>query len=227
MIRSTGHVIDALKEHGLRVEVGDDFNLYGAYCLARLDGRPVSPLFDSATAMISEKSGFWVCAFDADDTLLHTQGVRLLDLDDVNLGQHFDQFRQLYLRHSDTSDAYAAHYRGPRSLSLIRGRVAFTGDVWSAPRVFNSESGREARMLLARLVLQILCQTWAPDHFVSLLDGRAASKGMHLQTGFTHCEPGAWVSGDESVIKEEYLLWMNRAEMLKFASGEPIVGARR
>jgi hypothetical protein len=62
------------------------------------------PMFDVASSYVDSRNGFWVCAFDANDELIHTQAVRMLDLSGITLGTHLDDHRHKYITPDTTPD---------------------------------------------------------------------------------------------------------------------------
>ena len=80
MINNMSRVLGELERLGLRVEVGDDFVAYRNYRNQCQGRAKLSPVFDVSCSFIDETNGFWVCAFDDDNCVVHTQAVRLLSL---------------------------------------------------------------------------------------------------------------------------------------------------
>ena len=85
-----------LERVGIRIEIGDDFAKYRAYRSKLPDRGPIYPMFDVASSYIDHTNGFWICGFNADGALIHTQAVRLLDMPGISLGTHLDNHRHKY-----------------------------------------------------------------------------------------------------------------------------------
>ena len=72
-------ILRDLEDMGIHVEIGDDFAKYRAYRAQHPDRGPIYPMFDVASSYIDFTNGFWICGFDPDGKLMHTQAVRNLD----------------------------------------------------------------------------------------------------------------------------------------------------
>lgn len=209
MIKNVSVILNELENAGMRIEVGGDFSLYRSY-RAQCAGRGgIYPIFDTASSFIDESNGFWICGFNDADELIHTQAVRMLDLKNVSLGQHFDVHRHKYITPDTTPDPDKTYYKGPEALKSVTGRVGYCGDFWLPSRGLGGPRSQGATSLLARLLFEVLQQTWQPDYVFALVPKQLASKGAHLRYGYSHCEPGHWIGPDEQVTDEDYLIWMN------------------
>ncbi|MEM1065999.1 MAG: hypothetical protein AAF771_13385 [Pseudomonadota bacterium] len=221
MVRTLSNILQELEASGMRVEIGDDFVEYRARRNAQADRAALYPMFDVASSYVDETNGFWICGFNDDGELTHTQAARLLDLSGKSLGQHFQAHRHKYITPNTTPDPDATHYSGPEALKTISGTVCYHGDFWLPARGLGGLRSQGATALLSRLLFEIVQSSWAPDFVFALVPKQLAAKGAHLRYGYSHCEPGQWIGPDQQVTEEDYLIWMNKVDMANAVSREP------
>ena len=213
MIMNVSGVIRELQNVGMRVELGDDFARYNAY----RDGCPgrgeLGPIFNATTSFIDETNGFWICGFNDENELVHTQAVRLLDLSGISLGKHLDTHRHKYIVPDSTPDPDQTFFHGPEALKLVTGKVGYCGDFWLPSRGLGGPRSQGATSLLARLLFEIVQQAWQPDYIFAFVPKQLAAKGAHLRYGYSHCEPGRWIGPDKQITDEEYMIWMNSGDI--------------
>lgn len=206
-------ILRALEVSGIHVKIGDDFTKYRAYRSQQLDRGPVYPMFDTKCSYIDMTNGFWVCAYNAEGDLIHTQAVCLLDLTGINLETHLRIHRHKYITPDTTPDPDQTFYTGPEALQSITGSVCYHGDFWLRARGLGGPRSQGATALLSRILLEIMIGAWAPAFVFALVPRQLAAKGAHLRYGYCHCEPGQWIGPDQQVTEEDYLIWMGARDM--------------
>ncbi len=221
MAKAVSAVLHELAASGMRVEIGDDFVEYRARRAAQKDRGEIYPMFDVTRSYVDETNGFWVCGFNEEGELTHTQAARLLDLSGKTLNQHFQAHRHKYITPNTTPDPDATHYTGPEALKTITGTVCYHGDFWLPARGLGGLRSQGATSLLSRLLFEIVQSAWAPDYMFALVPKQLAAKGAHLRYGYSHCEPGRWIGPDQQVTEEDYLIWMNSVDMANAVLREP------
>ena len=221
MIKNVSGLISELEDSGMHVEIGDDFSEYRSYRLAQVDRNAMYPMFDVASSYIDETNGFWVCGFNDDGDLIHTQAVRLLDLKDKSLRHHLKTHRHKYITPNTTPDPDATFFNGPRALDAITGKVVYHGEFWLPGRGLGGPRSQGATPLLSRIVFELVHKLWEPDFVYALVPKRLAERGAHLRYGYTHCEPGEWVGPDQQVTEEDYMIWMSARDMANAVSQRP------
>lgn len=213
MTTQLSNTLSILGQSGLRIEVGDDFALYRAY-RNQHDGRgAIYPMFDVTSSYIDRANGFWVCGFNANNELVHTQAVRFLDLSGTNLASHIKDHRHKYITPDTTPDPDSTFYSGPEALELITGTVCYQGDFWLRANGLGGPRSQGATSLLSRLLLEIMAGAWDPSFVFAFVPKRLAAKGAHLRYGYNHCEPGYWLGPDQQVTDEDYLIWMGAKDI--------------
>ena len=220
-IKSVSEILRALELAGITVEVGDDFAKFRSFRARQSDRATIYPMFDVTCSYIDKNNGFWICGFDPNGLLIHTQAVRLLDLSDVTLAQHLTLHRHKYITPDTTPDPNLTFYKGPRSLDRITGMVCYQGDFWLSARGLGGPRSQGATELLSRVLFEIMVGCWEPNYVFALVPKKLAVKGAHLRYGYTHCEPGRWVGPDKQVTEEDYLIWMGADDIANALSKAP------
>ncbi|QJF53222.1 hypothetical protein G3256_12660 [Roseobacter ponti] len=220
MTRLAG-ILRVLEDAGIRVETGDDFARYRVYRSQQSDRGPIYPMFDVASSYIDRTNGFWICGFNADDELIHTQAVRLLDLSVGSLGDHLNSHRHKYITPDTTPDPDLTFYSGPEALRTIHGKVCYHGDFWLRAGGLGGPRSQGVTSLLSRILLEIMVSAWKPSFVFALVPKQLAAKGAHLRYGYCHCEPGRWLGPDQQVTEEDYLIWMSEKDMVNLVARSP------
>lgn len=213
LIQNVSGILRNLERTGMIVEVGDDFAKFRSYRALQTDRSPPYPMFDVTRSYIDMTNGFWVCGFDRDGELIHTQAVRRLDLSGVTLSQHLNLHRHKYITPDTTPDPDLTFYSGPEGLHRITGRVCYQGEFWLRARGLGGPRSQGATALLSRVLIEIMVGCWDPSFVFALVPKQLAVKGAHLRYGYTHCEPGRWLGPDQQVTEEDYLIWMEAKDI--------------
>nr|WP_299969736.1 hypothetical protein [uncultured Roseobacter sp.] len=213
IVTSLSGILQDLDSMGIQVEVGDDFARYRAYRSQQTDRGAIYPMFDVASSYIDRTNGFWICGFDPDGELIHTQAVRLFDLSDASLATHLNDHRHKYITPDTTPDPDLTFFSGPEALHTISGQVCYQGDFWLRANGLGGPRSQGATELLSRILFEIMVGAWNPSFVFALVPKRLGAKGAHLRYGYTHCELGRWLGPDQQVTEEEYLIWMGAKDM--------------
>ncbi|EIE52370.1 hypothetical protein C357_04095 [Citreicella sp. 357] len=214
-------ILRNLEEAGLTVEIGDDFARYRAYRNRQPDRGAIYPMFDVASSYVDHTNGFWICGFDSQGELVHTQAARLLDLTGISLATHLNLHRHKYITPDTTPDPDMTFYSDPQALQTITGKVCYQGDFWLRASGLGGPRSQGATSLLSRLLLELVAESWNPSFVFALVAKRLAAKGAHLRYGYPHCEPGRWLGPDQQVTEEDYLIWMGSDDMSNLLARAP------
>lgn len=214
-------ILEELKNAGMRVDIGGDFARYRTLRAAQTDRPMPYPMFDIGSSYIDETNAFWVCGYNDEGELIHTQAVRLLDLPDVSLSEHLNMHRHKYITPNTTPDPDRTFYHGPKALDRMTGRVCYHGDFWLPSSGLGGPRSQGATMLLSRIMFEIMYYSWSPDYVFALVPKALAAKGAHLRYGYSHCEQGRWLGPDQQVTEEDYLIWMSAEDMASAVAREP------
>ncbi|MBT8460569.1 MAG: hypothetical protein KJN60_12940 [Boseongicola sp.] len=221
MVMNVSGIIKELETTGMRVVVGDDFSEYRVYRNSQTNRSAMYPMFDVACSYIDDTNGFWICGFNDADELVHTQAVRLLDLNNISLAQHLNVHRHKYITPYTTPDLDLTFYQGPEALRSITGRVCYHGEFWLPARGLGGPRAQGVTPLLSRLLFEVMHNKWDPNYTFAFVPKQLAEKGAHMRYGYSHCEPGKWIGPDQQVTEEDYLVWMSANDMINALSQPP------
>lgn len=212
MISNVSHLMRELEEAGMHLEVGGDFAAFRRLRNTQKDRSAVFPMFDVASSYVDASNALWICAFDDDNELVHTQAIRMLDLGDRTLAEHLRDHRHKYISPGSTVDPDRTFFSALPSLDQITGRVGYHGEFW----VRGSMVGRRNQGLTAvmsRIALEIAGRLWSPDYLFGFVPAPLASRGVTVRYGYTRCEYGAWYGPQQEVTSEEMFVWMSRQDL--------------
>lgn len=215
-------VLRDLETAGIRVEIGGDFAKYRAYRAKQTDRGPIYPMFDVASSYVDDTNGFWVCGFNPQGELVHTQAARLLDLQDVSLAAHLDTHRHKYITPDTTPDPDLTYYSGPEGLNTISGRVGYHGEFWLRASGLGGPRSQGATSLLSRILLEVMAGAWDPTFVFAFVPKALAAKGAHLRYGYCHCEAGTWTGPDHQITEEDFMIWMGAKDLANYLSRAPV-----
>jgi hypothetical protein len=222
MTRRVSNLVSQMEGAGMRIEIGDDFARYRA--LRNADGKRASlyPMFDVTSSYVDATNGFWICGYNQENQVVHTQAARMLELGDTTLKQHLDVHRHKYITPDTTPDPDKTYYTGPQALMKVTGKVCYHGDFWLPSQGLGGLRSQGATGLLSRLLFEMVLHAWSPDYMFALVPKRLAAKGAHLRYGYSHCEPGRWIGPDKQVTEEDHLIWMSRQCMVHHINEQPV-----
>ena len=220
-VMNVSGIINELENAGMRIVIGDDFSEYRVYRSVQTNRKPIYPMFDVGCSYIDDTNGFWICGFSEDDTLIHTQAVRLLDLPGISLARHLDTHRHKYITPDSTPDPDLTFYSGPEALKSITGKVCYHGGFWMSARGLGGPRSQGATPLLSRILFEMMAMRWDPNYVFALVPKELAAKGAHLRYGYNHCEPGVWHGPDQQITEEDYLIWMSARELSTALARDP------
>ncbi|WP_298842433.1 hypothetical protein [uncultured Roseobacter sp.] len=215
-------IMQDLEASGITIEIGDDFARYRALRSQQKDRGAIYPMFDVASSYIDRGNGFWICGFNPNGELIHTQAVRLLDLTGTTLATHLHDHRHKYITPDTTPDPDQTFYSGPEALRIITGKVCYQGDFWLRARGLGGPRSQGATALLSRVLLEVMVGAWTPSFVFAFVPKQLGAKGAHLRYGYNHCEPGRWLGPDMQVTEEDYLIWMGANDMANLVGREPL-----
>ena len=213
------NILKELEAVGLRVEVNTDFVAYRKMRDDQLNRLPIYPVFDVSSSFIDASNAFWICAFNEQNELVHTQVIRMLDLHDTCLNEHLHEHRHKYLTPGMVKDPDEVTFAPLDSLKTIRGRVCYHGEFW----LKDGEDGLRGQgytAMMSRLLLEIALNIWSPDFFFGFVPHKLAMKGIPFRYGYTRCEVGAWLVRSEIVVEEAFV-WMSRSDLQQYLKTVP------
>lgn len=179
----------ALRSRGIFVRIGRNFSELVAHIEQTPERHPLHEQFDPDGDMDGAIDAFWICGFDEDGDLVHTQAAHLLDLRGSSVSKHISSRLGNYC--PKTPPVIRSSIRanpGPRTKSMS-GMVVYHGEMW----LKESLRDRATPSLLIRLGLLLILREWNPDAVFGLMNWALACNGFNMRVGYMHCEPMALV----------------------------------
>jgi hypothetical protein len=207
--RLVANAVGTAEDLGLSLYTGGDFSVFSS--IIRKGGRPseVTVAFDCAHQPIDATNAFWVCGFDQAGKLVHTQALRLIDLEGGTLADYmakrFVDFPPAGVNFDLSKSMYVP---GPRARN-IAGRACYHGEVW-----IDNEShglrGSGLAPMLGRMAIVLAMLKWRPDYVFGFMSKALSFKGFGLKEGYMHTEPSSLrlYQKDVDQFLEGYMVWM-------------------
>ncbi|MEP0566066.1 MAG: hypothetical protein ABJC64_16765 [Paracoccaceae bacterium] len=232
-ITNVSNLVSELESAGVYLEIGGDFASYRRLRNRQTDRSQLFPMFDVASSYVDATNAFWVCGFDQNNELVHTQAIRMLDLHNMSLAEHLREHRHKYITPDTSPDPDRTYFSELPALERISGRVCYHGEFW----IKGGKGGHRSQgftALLSRIVFELALKLWSPDYVFGFVPMPLAMKGIPIRYGYSHCEFGVWHGPEQEVTSEESLVWMSNEDIHAFLettprslSDERILPARR
>lgn len=219
-ISNVSNLISELKTSGISLEIGDDFSVFRRVRNKQSDRSGVFPMFDVASSYVDASNAFWICGFGENNEVVHTQAIRLLDLQSQTLTEHLREHRHKYITPGSTPDPDNTHFSHLPVLDRISGQVGYHGEFW----IKGGTIGRRNTGLtsvLSRIAFEVSMNLWSPDYIFGFVPTPLATRGVAVRYGYTHCEFGVWYGPEQEVTSEEMLVWMSREDLTTHLSKAP------
>lgn len=209
----TQTIIDTAKSLGLDLQVGSDFKFFRAISKSQPLKSHVNPAFDPAFVDISPLNGFWMIGRDTNGEIVHTQAMKILELSNVSLAEHFRSHLTDYRTHGHKFDVERSNCFLTPAAAEITGRVCYHGELWlkGGPDGYR---GGCLTTFLTRLMLAMCLQRWSPDFIIGLQSPSTTCRGLAVREGYMRLEQRSivWQLADCADIMEDWLVWMSRDE---------------
>lgn len=209
-----------LVTRGMHLRIGQNFNDFVAHIESAPDRNPLHEQFDPTGDMDGAASAFWVCAFDADGDLIHTQAAQILDLTTSTISGHITSHLQNYFPKTPGLLRSSTRAKmGPKA-SKLNGMVAYHGEMWLAKTY--RDKGTAA--LVNRLGILLVVREWDPDAIFGLMNWSLACSGFNMRIGYMHSEPMtlSWEKQSDGSEHQVWLVYLER-EDIAFLRGLPAV----
>ena len=212
--RFTATCQDILHRFGVKLTLGHDFEEYRTLMAQGREGHILGAPFDPSVHNLNKSNAVWVVGHDENGALMHTQALRLLDLNGDSLGGYLRRrFREFPPSGLDLDMGRSRYKVGPGA-KRMRGQIVYHGEVWmgGTPGQFR---GTGISSLLGRFAFLTALQKWAPDYVFGFMPNQVAHKGFVTRQGYMHAEPFAlrWYMKGQADPLEGYLAYMSREDM--------------
>ncbi len=214
---------DFISNHGVELETGSDFVVLEKALKEHSARGPLTPKFDPQNNDLDENTAFWILGRDNSGEIVHTQAVRLLDLEGGSLASY------LALRFDDfTPDGWSvdtkkSRFRPAPGSKSIEGTVCYHGEFWLNGGK-RGVRGTGLTVLAARLAMVISLMKWSPDYIFAFMHSLTICKGLAAKAGFMHTEQNNlfWsVIGKEERL-EAWTAWVSREDIRHLLGIPPI-----
>lgn len=212
VISNVSHLIAELAQAGITVEIGNDFLEFRRLRNAQADRHHMFPMFDIERSYVEASNAFWVCGFNNDGELVHTQAIRLLSVEEESLADHLRHHRHKYITPGSTPDADRTFFTDLPTLRAMRGQIAYHGEFWIKSGVVGRRN-QGLTSVLSRIAFELTMALWSPDFIFGLVPTSLANRGVTVRYGYPHSELGEWIGPSGEVTAEETLVWMNRQDL--------------
>lgn len=205
---------DVLSKFGVQLTTGHDFEVYRALLASGRPDHTLGAPFDPKLHDLNEHNAMWVIGHDADGNVMHTQALRMLDLEGNTLGAYMrKRFRDFPPSGLDL-DMERSRFRAGPGVKHMSGRVCYHGEVWMGgkPGQFR---GTGVSGILGRYAFLSALQKWSPDYMFGFMPKPVANKGFVERQGYMHSEPFAlrWYIKNDPKPLEGFLAYMTRDDM--------------
>ena len=188
---------------GIYLKAGRNFRQLAHHVASRDDRSTLHDQFDPESDMDGAVSAFWVCGFDPDGGLLHTQAAHLLDLRHCTVADHIRATIPKYRpKVPDLIHSSAIAHPGPRAKEMS-GMIAYHGEMWLAPQLRD----RVTASLMNRFGILMCMREWSPDAVFGLMSWSLAVQGFNTRILYTHCEPMT-ITWDKLGGEDQYQVWL-------------------
>lgn len=211
-ITNVSNLMKELETAGIYLEIGGDFSTFRRLRNSQADRSKIFPMFDVASSYVDANNAFWICGFDENNELIHTQAIRLLDIRNGSLSDHLRDHRHKYITPGSTPDPDRTFFSHLPTLDRISGRVGYHGEFW----IKGGKVGRKSQGLtavLSRIAFELAMDLWSPDYVFGFVPVQLATRGVAVRYGYPHCEFGVWHGPDQEVTSKEMLVWMSNQDM--------------
>ena len=215
---------DIAMKNGISLQVGTCFKDYADLIATQRQHQPVGQPFDDALNDFDAGSGFWIAGRNQDGALIHTQAMRILNLQGRPLSGYLAKGYLDFPPAGVDLDLEKSYYHPGPSAHKIHGTVCYHGDFWLSA----DYRGTGLANVLARFALASGLLKWSPDFIIGFMIRQVAFKGLAEREGYMHSEPGAlfWHRADLDQALEAFMVWMAN-EDLEYLLSIPLQGMTR
>ena len=204
---------DYAKQLGINLKYGQDFAAFRDTLECQPLRHPINPAFDPDRCSLSDESGFWIIGYNSNDEIVHSQAIKLLELDGGTLEQHFERRLWDFRSHGYEFDRQKCHWHLTPQARSISGTVTYHGELWLKGGPDGCRGGRLV-ILLTRLMLLKAYLKFSPDFMIGLQAPLSSCRGLGVREGYLRAEQRtiSWALKDTDQFEEDWMVWMNREE---------------
>lgn len=207
-------ITELVGNQGLTLEVGSDFHCLEKILKEQPLRNPLAPKFDPRRNDLDASTAFWIVGRDPQGEMVHTQAMRLIDLEGSSLASFLEERFCEFMPAGFEIRAEDSRYRSAPGSRSLTGKLCYHGELWlkGGPGGYR---GAGMTAVLARMAMAMSFLRWAPDYVFGFMFPLAACKGLAAREGYMHTEPGSifWALAGEDQDLEEWTVWMSRDDI--------------
>jgi len=218
----------SIAQHGVTLETGSDFRIYKNAISHQPEKGPVMPNFHPDYNKFDENTAFWMIGRDNEGQIVHTQAVRLLDLNGDSLANYIEGSFEEFTPKGWVFDAEKSQYYAPPGCHQIKGTVCCHGEFWLKGGN-TGQRGAGMTILTARLAMVISLMKWAPDFIFALMTSNTICKGLAARAGFMHTGQmnRFWFLPDDEESVEAWAVWLTNHDIFHLLNIPPHLLSRQ
>lgn len=216
---ATSH--DILHRFGIHLTTGTDFTLYRELLAIGRPDHILGAPFDPDLHDLNERNAVWIVGQDDNGNVMHTQALRVLDLQGQTLATYLRKnFRDFPPSGLDL-DMRRSRFKAGPGPKRIAGTVVYHGEVWMGGEQ-GQFRGSGLSSILGRYAFLTAIRQFAPDYVFGFMPKPVAFKGFVERQGYMHAEPLAlrWYLKGKDKPLEGFLAYMS-LEDLRFVLDMP------
>lgn len=198
---------------GLSLRFGCDFDEFKNLLVDVTERHHINPAFDTEFCKLDASNAFWMIGYNSEGEIVHTQAMKLLDLEGKKLSRHFKKCIADYRSHGLNLDVDKTEVHLSNEAGKIAGDVTYHGEVWvKAGR--GGYRGGSLIVLLTRLMLLKALIRWSPDYFIGLQSPLTTCRGLGVREGYMRMEQRTlvWHPKNDDTPIEDWMVWMKNDE---------------
>jgi hypothetical protein len=211
-----------LAQAEIDLTVGYDFDEYHELLKEARPDHLLGMPFDPTLHEMNQENAFWIVGRNAKNDIMHTQAMRMLDLQGMNLAEHLRRSFTEFPPPGVDIDLQRSRYRAGPGAHRISGKVCYHGEFWvgTTPREFRNAG---LSSVLGRFAFWQAIQHWNPDYVIAFMQNSVVFKGFPARHGYMHTEPGTlrWFMTGQDTPIEGFMSYMG-SDDLRFILEMPL-----
>ncbi|MCK1378661.1 hypothetical protein IVB33_11645, partial [Bradyrhizobium sp. 24] len=202
---------DAALERGIKLSIGSDFDKYVSITRSTPTKAPTYPNFRPDRSPIRSGEGYWIVGVDKHNEVVLLEAARLYDLSDGNFAEHLQSLKAFYADPSLHAHPQDRCICVAPSAKKMAGKVAYHGDLW----VRRDFRGQGIPKITSGIARGVSFAMWAPDFICALVPRWRVAKGVVVQNGYVHYEPGGSKLRlvEDDIVDDDWLVWVTGEEL--------------
>lgn len=200
---------------GIDITIGTDFDEFKSYVEAARPDHPLGDPFDpDLHNMNNPGDACWIVGRDQDGEIMHLHALRVLPTGPHSAATYFRQNFKGFSPSECDVDFDRSKFRACPAVKRMRGRVAYSGEVWigGKPGIYR---GTGLISHLMRFAMLTAMRRLGADYMMGFVARPVAMKGTTLRFGYMHVDPLAlrWYLKGQNEPLEGMLVYMGEEDM--------------